>query len=268
MNFFHSIILGIVEGITEYLPISSTGHLILTSSLLNIEGEAIKTFEVVIQFGAILAVVGLYKNYVIKMFKGLIGKDKEGLQLVLNLLAAFLPAALLGFLFHKKIKTVLFYPYPVAAALFFGGIIMIISDYFYKNDKESKTSINELSIKHTLIIGIAQCFALFPGFSRSMATILGGLIVGLNRRQAAEFSFLLALPTLGMACLFDLYKGGTSFVYDIGILNLFTGLFVSGIVAALSIKWLISWLTRHGLSSFGWYRLILAVAVIYIWKVN
>lgn len=261
MNLFDAFILGIVEGITEYLPISSTGHLILTSAALGLSGDNINRFEVVIQLGAIIAVLGLYKDRVFQIINGLLGKDKNGLNLLINLMVAFIPAAFLGFLFHSKIKLYLFNIYTVAGALAAGGVFMIFSDVIFKNQEKGKTTINTLSWKSALIIGIAQCFALFPGMSRSMSTILGGMFAGLNRKEAAEFSFLLALPTLGSACAYDLHKGGLAFINDIGGLNIITGLVVSAVVAAISIKFLVSWLTKHGLASFGWYRVVLAAAV-------
>lgn len=266
MNIFESIILGVVEGITEYLPISSTGHLILASSILELSGDAVKTFEVVIQGGAILAVLGLYFQRAIQIVQGLLGKNKAGFRLLLNLIIAFIPAAGVGFLFHKTIKIYLFYPKPVAIALAAGGFLMIASDFYFKKKTNPSIDIDSLNWKQALLIGVLQCFALFPGFSRSMATILGGMFAGMDRKNAAEFSFLLALPTLGMACLYDLYKGGSAMFADIGSLNIIVGLIVSGIVAAASIKFLVAWLTKRGLSPFGWYRLLVAVAILILWK--
>ena len=268
MNFLQAFILGIVEGVTEYLPVSSTGHLIIVSSLMDLKGEAIKTFEVVIQVGAILAVLGLYRNRVTQMGQGLFGKNSSGLKLLINLFISFLPAAILGLALHKKIKEHLFFPIPVGLALAVGGVIMILSDVFYKKGDLKKIDIESISIKKAVIIGLVQCFALWPGTSRSMATILGGLIIGLNRKDAAEYSFLLALPTLSAACFFDLIKGGGFLFADVGMINFFTGMIVSGIVAAIAIKGFVAWLTKHGFAPFGWYRIIIAVMVWLVWRAS
>ena len=198
------LILGVVEGLTEFLPISSTGHLILVGDLLNFNDDKGKLFELVIQVGAILAVCWEYRRKIGSTFSGLLRKEKAAQNFTLNLAIAFLPAAILGFLFSKYIKAVLFKPVPVALAFIVGAFIII-----WAEKREHTVRINavdELSKWDALKLGIAQAFALIPGTSRSGATIIGGLLFGLSRQAATEFSFFLAIPTLVAASLYDLYK--------------------------------------------------------------
>lgn len=258
----HAAILGLVEGITEYLPVSSTGHLILVGSWLGLDGDAVKHFDVVIQFGAILAVVGLYRARVGQMLRGLVGKDPAGLALVMRLLVAFLPAAVLGFAFAKTLKERLFAPLPVAGALAIGGVVMIVLDRRLRPARErSGFGFDALTLRAALVIGLCQCLALWPGTSRSLVTILGGLAVGMTPVAAAEFSFLLALPTLGAATVYDLAKHGPLLIDAVGPAALVIGMVVAAISAALAVKGFVAWLVRHGLVPFGVYRIALAVVV-------
>ena len=286
MTILDAIILGLIEGITEYLPISSTGHLILTKVLLGLdepnEQSAIDAFLIVIQGGAILAVLGLYRARVVQMIRGLWGKDQVGRRLLVNLIVAFLPAAVLGPLFDDTIERYLFRPVPVIAALALGGVVMILLGpwqrrFFRPNQAgdgavaHTFVDIEQLTWRMALIIGLLQCVAMWPGTSRSMITIVGGMIIGLRPKQAAEFSFLLALPTLGGACV---YKGLGNFLGDgpnmfevLGATELIVGILVATIAAAFAVKWLVSYLNRHGLAVFGWYRLVLsAVFAVLIWR--
>ncbi len=286
MTILDAIILGLVEGITEYLPISSTGHLILTTALLGFdepnEQSAIDAFLIVIQGGAILAVLGLYRARVIQMIRGLLGKDQVGRRLLVNLIIAFLPAAVLGPLLADTIERYLFRPAPVIAALALGGVVMILlgpwQQRFFRPDEAGDgavahrfVDIEHLTWRMALIIGLLQCVAMWPGTSRSMITIVGGMLIGMRPKQAAEFSFLLALPTLGGACV---YKGLGNFLGDgpnmfevLGATELIVGILVATIAAAFAVKWLVSYLSRHDLAVFGWYRLVLsAVFVVLIWR--
>lgn len=257
-DYFIAVIQGIVEGLTEFLPVSSTGHLILSGNLLGFTGMKAETFEIVIQLGAILAVVILYWNRLL----GLIGWKKEkpekgrGMNLIHILLAIF-PAMVLGLLLHKVIKTYLFSPYTVLIGLVIGGIFMI---YAEKRQPEVRSAtVDELSYRQAFYIGLMQCFALWPGFSRSGATIAGGLLVGANYKTAADFSFIIAVPIMFAASGYDLLK---SYKYlsvdDIGFFAV--GFIVSFIVAMLAIVTFIKLLTKVKLSPFAYYRFILAAA--------
>ncbi|MCH8269789.1 MAG: undecaprenyl-diphosphate phosphatase [Planctomycetes bacterium] len=276
MLWWHAALLGLVEGITEYLPISSTGHLIIVTGLLGLGGDpttksAIDAFTIVIQGGAILAVLGLYRRRVGQMIRGLAGRDRVGLKLAINLGVAFMPAAVLGVLLDDWIGSRLFSTWPVLAALALGGVYMMIVDRLRKRrgEDEAAVDITELTIRKSLIIGLMQCVAMWPGTSRSMMTITGGVLVGLRPRQAAEFSFLLGLPTLGGACVYKLGKNlkqshdaGTANMFDtIGWTAVVIGLAVATVSAALAIKWLVGFLNRHGLTPFGWYRLALSAVL-------
>ncbi|MCH2146714.1 MAG: undecaprenyl-diphosphate phosphatase [Phycisphaerales bacterium] len=266
MDIVQAIILGIVEGITEYLPISSTGHLILTQSLMGLQGEADNAYAIVIQGGAILAVLGLYRKRVAWMLRGLTGKNPVGLKMALNLFVAFLPAAIFGVMLDDMIEAFLFKPVPVIAALALGGVLMLFVSPWqkktYESGERSYTDIESLSWKQALIIGFLQCIAMWPGTSRSMMTIVGGMAVGLRPKHAAEFSFLLGLPTLGGATVYKLFKSSEA-LQTMDTTAAIIGLISAFIAAALAIQWLVSYLTKHGLTLFGWYRLGLAAVVGY-----
>lgn len=278
MNILQAVVLGLVEGITEYLPVSSTGHLIIAADLLGLgesvaQKEAVDTFNIVVQGGAILAVLGLYFPRVIQMCKGLLGKDPAGLKLAINIIVAFLPAAILGVLFNDIIEEKLFNTPSVITALALGGIFMIVIDRmkFRKvdSDDDPENDLIELSMSKALFIGLMQCIAMVPGTSRSMMTIVGGVMAGLRPKQAAEFSFLLGLPTLGGACVYSLAKNlkesseaGTPNMFEmLGWTPIAAGVIVATISAALAVRWLVAFLNKHGLALFGYYRLVLAAAL-------
>lgn len=281
MEIWQAIILGLVEGITEYLPISSTGHLILASALMGLDRpeakSAVDAFNIVIQGGAILAVLGLYRERVLQMIRGLLGKDAPGLKLAINLVIAFLPAAVLGVLLNDLIEEALFHAGPVLAALALGGVYMILLDRWKIRPQRRQSSheesdaldITALSWKQALLIGFMQTIAMIPGTSRSMMTITAGVLVGLRPRQAAEFSFLLGLPTLGGACVYSLGKNlkessdaGTPDMFEvIGWAPIVAGLVVATLSAMLAVRWLVGFLNRHGLEAFGWYRLALCAVL-------
>jgi len=254
-----TIILGIVEGLTEFLPISSTGHLILVGDLLNFNDDKGKLFEIVIQVGAILAVCWEYRTKIATVIMGL-PRSAQAQKFALNLMIAFMPLASLGLLFGKYIKAVLFKPIPVALAFIVGAFIII-----WAEKREHKIRIHEiedLSPLDALKLGIAQAFALIPGTSRSGATIIGGLLFGLSRKAATEFSFFLAIPTLIVASIYDLYKHRD-------LLDLVTDApyFAAGLVAAflsalLAIKALLRYISHHDFIVFAWYRIAFGLIVI------
>ena len=285
MTPLEAIILGIVEGITEYLPVSSTGHLILASSLLGldqrIDKDSLDAFEIVIQGGAILAVLGLYRARVWQMLCGLLGRDAQGLRLAMNVVIAFLPAAALGALLGGAIKRHLFFPVPVLSALAVGGVAMIVIGRWHDGRVHGTRGASEtpprdvnldaLTVGQAVVIGLLQCLAMWPGTSRSMVTIVGGMLVGMKPRSAAEFSFILGLPTLGAACVYSAWKnlrgGGVNMLDAIGAAPLLLGVVVATVSAALAVRWLVSFLTRHGLAIFGWYRVALSVLMaVLIWQ--
>ena len=274
MNLIHAVILGLVEGITEYLPISSTGHLILARNALGLDKSATDAFLIVIQGGAILAVLALYRQRVVQMFAGVLGRNAAGLRLAVNLWVAFVPAAFLGPLLHARIEQHLFNNIAVVGALAVGGLVMIglgpWQRRFYHGDEHAEpadmhsyTDIEHLTWRRALFIGTVQCLAMWPGTSRSMVTIVGGMMAGMRPRQAAEFSFLLGLPTLGGAMVYSLARSFTgdegNLITDLGWMPLAVGVVVAMISAGIAVKWLVGYLNRHGLAVFGWYRLVLAV---------
>lgn len=261
LTWWQAVVLGLVEGVTEYLPVSSTGHLILTAALLGLDGpetaRAIDAYLVVVQGGAILAVVGLYWPRVLQMLRGLGGRDPAGLRLAAAVAIAFVPAAMVGLLLGDGIQARLFGPWPVLAALAAGGVWMI---WLGRRPWAPGAALDALSWRTALGVGLFQTLALWPGMSRSMVTIAGGMLLGLDAVAAAEFSFLLGVPTLGAACLHQLMDGGgAAMVTTIGAAPALLGIAVATLSAALAVRWLVAFLTRHGLAPFGWYRLVLSV---------
>lgn len=283
MLLWHAFILGLVEGITEYLPVSSTGHLILASALMKLDTPALKDavddFDIIIQGGAILAVLGLYWPRIVQMGRGLLGKDAHGAMLFVNLVLAFLPAAVLGLLLDKFIKRHLFLPAPVITALFVGGLLMLALDAWRRGrfglGRHRELEVVDVTPRQALFIGLCQAVAMIPGTSRSMMTIAGGCVAGLRPAAAAEFSFLLGLPTLGAACVYKLYKNlhearvnHTPNVFEqLGGANAAIGMIVAAVAAALAVRWLVGFLNRRGLAPFGWYRIGLSlVLLVLIWR--
>ncbi len=250
-----------MEGLTELLPVSSTGHLILLGDLLGHHSEAAKSLDVVIQLGAVVAVGVYFRERIAGTLKGLVGKQGHALQLIGALLAAFIPTAIVGLLFHKAVKAYLFGPIPVAAALLVGGVLMIGIERWAK-DRPAAEGIEEVTVTKGLVIGLCQCLALWPGSSRSMTTIVGGKLLGLGTKTAAEFSFLLALPTLGAATVYDFYKNGHAILaMPSGAQVLGVGLLVSFLVTWLVVALFLRYVGRLGLAPFGWYRIAVGIVV-------
>lgn len=265
-------ILGLVEGVTEYLPISSTGHLVLADELLGLRDtsklsaeqfDAVEAFEVVIQSGAIIAVIALYGRRIRAMFRGLLGKDPSGLKLLINIAAAFVPTAVVGLLLNKIIKTYLQHTMPVIAALFVGGIVMIVFErsHWAKNARAANRGLDSLTVKMAVAIGFIQCLAMWPGTSRSMVTILGGMMLGLSPVAAAEFSFLLGLPTLLAATGLKGVKEGHVLIQHIGPEAMAVGLFVAAVSAFIAVRSFVAYLSRSGFVPFGIYRIVVAIAM-------
>jgi undecaprenyl-diphosphatase len=262
MNPLQALVLGIVEGLTEYLPVSSTGHLIIASRLLNLEGDGADSFDIVVQAGAILAVLVHYRALLYKRVRGLATNDANAIRLFLGLFVAFLPAACVGLLFRHAIKEHLFKPIVVAIAFAFGGVLMIVMERVLRaKNMQHTTKLEDVTIGQAFRIGIGQCFSLIPGASRSMCTIMAGQISGLSTATAAEFSFLLGLPTLGAATVFEGYKARAVLMQSVGALNLAIGLVVSFFVAWAVIAVFIRYLSKNGLELFGVYRILASVVV-------
>ncbi|MDD5383283.1 MAG: undecaprenyl-diphosphate phosphatase [Gallionella sp.] len=251
-------ILGIVEGLTEFLPISSTGHLILAGDLLNFNDEKGKVFEIVIQFAAILAVCWEFRAKIIAVVSGL-PREQAAQRFAVNLIVAFLPAAVLGLLFASKIKQYLFAPVPVALAFIVGGIFILWAEK--RDHKITVESVDDMCWKDALKVGCAQALALIPGTSRSGATIIGGLFFGLSRRAATEFSFFLAIPTLFAATVYEVVKYRHLFHAEDWSMFAAGGI-TSFISAFLCVRWLLRYISRHDFTVFAWYRIVFGLVVL------
>ena len=254
----HALILGIVEGLTEFLPVSSTGHLILAGQLLGFNDDKGKVFEIAIQFAAILAVVWEYRARLAHTLLS-VRTETTSMRLAVNLIVAFLPAAILGFLFLKQIKAYLFNPMVVASAFIIGGFLILWAER--RQHVVHAESIDDMTWRDALKIGFAQALAMIPGTSRSGATIIGGLFFGLSRRAATEFSFFLAIPTMFAATLYDVYKHRELFSVDDMALFVVGGT-VSFISAFFAVRGLIRFISRHDFTVFAWYRIIFGVLVL------
>lgn len=265
-------VLGAVEGLTEFLPVSSTGHLILVADLLDLYSDpaskaGIDAFQIVIQSGALLAVMGIYAAHIRAMLRGVQGKDTEGRRLLFLLLAGFLPAAFVGVLAGSLIKSTLFGVAQVVFALAAGGLLMIVIERRVRRQAQAEPSrqeqaLSDMTLWAALAIGLAQCLAMWPGTSRSMVTIMTARLLGYQPRAAAEFSFLLALPTLGGATAYELYHQGPMLLQTSSAANLAIGLGTSCLVAWLAVKCFLAYLNRHGMELFGWYRIALAIGMV------
>jgi undecaprenyl-diphosphatase len=264
MNALLAALLGVVEGITEYLPISSTGHLILVSRWLGLQGEGADAFDVVIQLGAILAVVVHYRRLLWERAVGLTSRKPESVSLLVALVLGFLPTAITGLLLRKQIKLLLFGPAPVAFALIVGGLVMILVELRMARRKiVGLVGLEHVTPHRAFLIGLGQCVSMWPGSSRSMCTIVAGQLAGLSTATSAEFSFLLGLPTLGAATVYEAYKSREALV-GIGAINVLIGLVVSFVVAWAVIAAFVGYLQRRGLVPFGAYRIVLGIVVFLI----
>ena len=254
----HALILGLVEGLTEFLPVSSTGHLILAGQLLGFNDDKGKVFEIAIQFAAILAVVWEYRT---RLFNTVLGLRSEATsqRLAINLIVAFMPAAILGFLFLKQIKYYLFNPFVVATAFIVGGFLILWAER--RQHVIHVETVDDLTWRDALKVGFAQALAMIPGTSRSGATIIGGLFFGLSRRAATEFSFFLAIPTMFAATLYDVYKNRDLFSVD-DIALFAVGGTVSFISAFIAVRGLIRFISRHDFTVFAWYRIAFGIIVL------
>lgn len=252
-------ILGVVEGLTEFLPISSTGHLILAGDLLNFNDDKAKLFTIVIQVGAILAICWEYRAKIASVVSGLTSQ-RQAQKFVLNLAIAFMPLAVLGLLFAKPIEAVFFKPVPVALAFIVGAFVIIWAEK--REHKIRILEVDDLSALDALKLGIAQAFALIPGTSRSGATIIGGLLFGLSRKAATEFSFFLAIPTLTAASAYKLYKYRDLLRTDGDVALILVGLIAAFISALLAVKGLLRYISHHDFIAFAWYRIVFGLVVI------
>jgi undecaprenyl-diphosphatase len=255
MNIIQTIILSIIEGITEFLPISSTGHMILASSIMNISEDAfVKTFEIAIQIGAILAIVWMYAK-----------RFLQGLTIYIKLAVAFIPTGIIGIFAYHYIKTYLFNPIVVSASLIIGGIVLILIDKKMVTQQSKTDVLENISYKNAFFIGLFQSISMIPGVSRAAATIIGGIFNGLDKKQALEFSFLLAVPTMFVATGYDLYKTPVVFTgHEIFLVCL--GLVIAFITAWIAVKVFISLVQNYGFKYFGYYRIVLGIIFLLLVK--
>ncbi len=288
LSWWQAVVLGVVEGVTEYLPISSTGHLLITSRLLGLPDEqgsagleAVNTYAIAIQFGAIIAVAGLFWRRFRDMLLGLVGRSEPGRHLLVILVIAFLPSAVLGFLFDDAIEARLFGPWPIVVAWVVGGVLILVLERTGRIPSRrtadraaaggaagsgageepvevGRDQLLSISYRQAAVVGLAQCLALWPGTSRSLATILGALLVGVSVAAAVEFSFLLGFATLTAASGYKLLTGGDTLVEQFGVVTPLIGAFAAFVSAVLAIKWLVTYLERHDLTVFAWYRFAVA----------
>jgi undecaprenyl-diphosphatase len=266
LSFVQAVILGLVEGFTEFLPISSTGHLLVTARILDVgqhgaAKDAVKSYEIAIQAGAILAVLGLYRHRLATMVEGAVGRSVDGRRVLIGVLIAFVPAAIVGVLAEKIIKDLLFGVWPVVAAWVVGGVLILVLSRNGTLSPKGGLALEQLTPRNALIIGAAQVLALWPGTSRSLVTIAAALLVGYSMSAAVEFSFLLGFLTLGAATAYEILQDGKTMIDAFGWFTPLVGLVVALLAAAVSIKWMVGYLQRHDLSIFGWYRIAIAALV-------
>lgn len=257
-------IMGIVEGLTEFLPVSSTGHLILTGSLLGLEGKFWESFDMAIQFGAIIAVIWEFRDKIRNIIAGMIKKDSASWRFAINVIIASVPAGLLALAFEHQIKSVLFNPISVAIALVVGGFIILWAEHIQEEGPARVQSIDDLSMLDALKVGIAQIAALIPGTSRSGSTIIGGMLFGISRQAATEFSFFLAIPILFAASIKELF-GIREYLDQTHIALFLIGFIFSFISAFICVRWLLKFVSTNNFKGFAWYRIVFGVVILVTW---
>jgi len=260
-DYLIAVILGVVEGLTEFLPISSTGHLILAGDFLGYHGEKAKVFEIVIQTGAMFAIVWEYRRRFFGALQGAFS-DPVAQRFIRNLIVAFIPAGVMGLAFSSLIKSYLFFAVPVAAAFIIGGVIILWVEKHYTRGREARIKeVDDMTWQDALKVGIAQTFALIPGTSRSGATIIGGMLFGLSRRVATEFSFFLAVPTLVAAGAYSLFKHRALLsADDIGFFAV--GSITAFVSAFICVRWLLRYIATHDFTLFAWYRIVFGLVIL------
>ncbi|BCU64225.1 undecaprenyl-diphosphate phosphatase [Acinetobacter bouvetii] len=261
LELLKALFLGLIEGLTEFLPISSTGHLILFGHLIDFQSDSGRAFEVIIQLGAILAVCWLYRQKIADLLKGFFSGDMHARRFSVNVFLAFLPAVVIGIFAVDFIKQVLFSPLVVACALIIGGLIIFAVEA--KEFKPKTIEATDITFKQAILVGFAQCLAMIPGTSRSGATIIGGMLSGLSRKAATEFSFFLAMPTMLGAATYDLIRNASVLSSD-NMMNIAAGFAAAFIAALLVVKALVKFVEKHTLRVFAWYRVILGVVLLIV----
>lgn len=264
LSALDSIILGLVEGLTEYLPVSSTGHLLVTQKILGLGGDeatdlALETYAICIQAGAILAVLFLYWGRIRQMLDGLIGRSEEGRHVLIAVITAFIPTAIIGLVVQKPVREYLFGVWPIALSWLIGGVVILYLGRTGFMSKPGK-ALGEITAQNALLIGGLQTIAMWPGTSRSLTTIIAGLLIGLSLKAAVEFSFLLGLITLSAATAFEGLQNGPELVDQFGVVNPLIGLVVAFISAMAAVKWMVNWLEQKGFDIFGYYRIAIGAA--------
>lgn len=263
LHLLKAFLLGIVEGLTEFLPVSSTGHLILVGEWINFSSTQSKVFEVVIQLGSILAVVWIFRHRIVQLLQGAWQRDAVELAFLRNLLIAFLPAAVIGALFISAIKSLFFHPGVVAVTLVLGGLIMLwVERPNAARRAPTAMSLETVSWKQALAVGCAQCLAMIPGTSRSGSTIIGGMIAGIERKTATEFSFFLAMPTMFAAAIYDTYKHAGELAQS-DVMAIVVGFVMAFVSALFVVRAVLAFVSRHTYRVFGWYRIVLGLVVAY-----
>lgn len=264
-HLFKAFVLGVVEGLTEFLPVSSTGHLILVGMWIDFASTEAKVFEVVIQLGSILAVMWIFRHRLAQLIVGTLMRKPLELAFTRNLLIAFLPAAVIGAIFIKQIKALFFHPGVVVVTLILGGLIMLWVERRPKADGQpafhvTANSLEEISWKQSLIVGLAQCLAMIPGTSRSGSTIIGGMMAGIQRKTATEFSFFLAMPTMLAAAVYDTWKNAATLTQQ-DTLAIVVGFVTAFFSALIVVKGVLAFISKHTYRVFAWYRIALGVVV-------
>ncbi len=263
LSYLDAVVLGVVEGVTEFLPVSSTGHLLVAGRLLGLDGtDAFDSYAIAIQAGAIIAVLALYWPRARSVLRGVFAHDQDGRRLAVNLVVAFVPAAVIGLVLEGPIKDRLFSPWAIAAAWVVGGVVILLFEQRRRAAQFHGRRLEELTVRMALIVGCAQVFGLWPGASRSLVTILAGMLLGLQVGAAVELSFLLGLLTVGAATSYETLKNGSTMLDAYGLGRPLVGLVAALVSAVVAVRWMVSWLQSRGLAIFGWYRIGVAALLV------